>query len=393
MAVNPERVNQIMSDFQDKVAGIVRNNGLDHHANTSNNSEIDGLKNQYLQTVMSAFTLSATTEAELLSEMDATLFEITRMAKGKAKTEATQIAAIGAAVNKGSAADSSVWNGVIGDTAHRIDKITKMYADQINNMPKALRARIDSDFAGVLDSVNAAFNANPSTGNASMIRLQVDNSLDSIEKDLADASRAVLKASIEHIAQRKMTELQEKEMVLMSVERGMTKGQIDASRILSKEIRELIIDFGKSNFLIYDKVVRNQKESVIDHKMSVLETLRVNASGVSQSLSGYYGNTSRRASRATSSIGGVGTSLGHNTSSIGGHQKNFRNGVPPGFAGFAGKMTESDIAKKHPPGTSKAHINAMKKHMDAGMSFEAAHNKANAQGFTPNLGGGGPPFR
>jgi hypothetical protein len=150
-----------MSDFQDKVAGIVRQTGLDHHSNTSNNAEIDALKNQYLQTVMSAFLLPATTEGELLSEMDATLVEITRMAKGKAKAEANQIAAIGAMVNKGSPADSSVWNGLIGDTAHRIDKITKMYADQINNMPKALRARIDSDFAGVLDSVNGAFNADP----------------------------------------------------------------------------------------------------------------------------------------------------------------------------------------------------------------------------------------
>ena len=393
MAVNPDRVNQIMSDFQDKVAGIVRNNGLDHHSNTSNNAEIDALKNQYLQTVMSAFLLPATTEGELLSEMDATLVEITRMAKGKAKAEATQIAAIGSMVNKGSPADSSVWNGLIGDTAHRIDKITKMYADQINNMPKALRARIDSDFAGVLDSVNGAFNADPSPSNASLIRLQVNNSLDSIEKDLADASRAVLKASIEHIAQQKMTELQEKEMVMMAVERGMTKGQIDASRALAKEIKGLILELGRSNFLIYDKVIRTQKIQVIDHKMSVLETLRVNASGVSQSLSGYYGSTSRRPARGSGSIGGVGTTLGHNTSSIGGYKKNFRNGVPPGFAGFAGKMTEADIANKHPPGTSKAHIKAMKKNMDAGMSFEAAHNKANADGFTPNLGGGGQPFR
>ena len=120
-----------------------------------------------------------------------------------------------------------------------------------------------------------------------------------------------------------MTELQEKEMVLMSVERGMTKGQIDASRTLIKDNRKLITDFGKSNFLIYDKIIRNQKIQVIDHKMSVLETLRVNASGVSQSLSGYYGNTSRRRTshEALASIGGVGTTLGHNTSSVGGYQK------------------------------------------------------------------------
>ena len=61
----------------------------------------------------------------------------------------------------------------------------------------------------------------------------------------------------------------------MSVERGMTKGQIDAYRALAKEIKGLILELGRSNFLIYDKVIRTQKVQVIDHKMSVLETLRV----------------------------------------------------------------------------------------------------------------------
>lgn len=393
MAVNPDRVNQILADFQDRVSGIVRTSGLEHHNNTSNIADIDSLKNQYMTTVMNAFTLPATTEGELLAEMDATIVEIQRLAKGKAKMEATQIAAIGAAVNKGSPADSGVWNGLIGDTAHRIDKVTKMYADQINNMPKSLRARIDDDFAGVLDAINNAFNADPSPGNAASVKLQVQNSLDKIEKDLAEASRAVLKASIEHIAQTKMTELQEKELILMSVERGMTKGQRDATKELIKEIRALILELGQSNFLVYDKIIRTQKIDVINHKMSVLETLRLNASGVSQSLSGYFGNSTKRMRTGSGSIGGVGTTLGHNTSSIGGHQKNFRKGIPPGFRGFAGVMSEADIAKKHPPGTSPAHIKRMKHHMDKGMSYEDAHNKANAEGYTPNLGGGGRHFR
>ena len=82
MAVNPDRINEIMSDFQDKVAGIVRTSGLEHHTNTSSLSNIDSLKNQYLQTVMNAFTLPTTTEGELLSEMDAVVREIERVAKG-----------------------------------------------------------------------------------------------------------------------------------------------------------------------------------------------------------------------------------------------------------------------------------------------------------------------
>ena len=52
-----------------------------------------------------------------------------------------------------------------------------MYADQINNMPKPLRARIDDDFAKVLDAINDAYNANPSlkrTDRASAAKASLD---------------------------------------------------------------------------------------------------------------------------------------------------------------------------------------------------------------------------
>lgn len=398
MAVNPDRVNEILADFHQKIEGIVRKNGLDHHGKSSALSSIDALKQDYVNTVMTTFTLPPTTEGELLSEMNATVVQIERLAREMAKQEASSIAAIGSVVNSPVPADSSMWNNVIMDAAGRIEKICTMYADQINNMPKALRARIDDDFAKVLDSINANFNRDPSPGNANIVTAQVKNSLDAIEKDLEAAANAVMKASIEAIVQEKMTNLQATEISLQSTESGMTKAQIDAYRAIVKETRQLILDLGKSNYLVYDKVIRNQKLANIDHKMSVLETIRVNSSGVAQSLSGYFGNTRKRPTRASSSINGIGTTLGHNTSHISGGAKNFRKGIPPGFAGFAGKMTKADIANKHPSGTAQSHIDAMHHYMESGMSFEEAHNKANKKGFTPashgkSFGGGRHPFR
>ncbi len=398
MAVNPDRANEILADFHQKVEGTIRKNGLDHHGKSSALSSIDALKQDYVNTVMNTLTLPPTTEGELLSEMNATVVQIERLAREMAKQEASNIAAIGSAVNSPIPADSSMWNSVIMDTAGRIEKICTMYADQINNMPKALRARIDDDFAKVLDSINANFNRDPSPGNANIVTAQVKNSLDAIEKDLEAAANAVMKASIEAIIQEKMTNLQATEISLQSTEAGMTKAQIDAYRAIVKETRQLILDLGKSNYLVYDKVIRNQKLANIDHKMSVLETIRVNSSGVAQSLSGYFGNTRKRVTRARPSINGIGTTLGHNTSHISGGAKNFRKGIPPGFAGFAGKMTKADIINKHPPGTAQSHIDAMYHYMEQGMSFEEAHNKANREGFTPashdkNFGGGRHPFR
>lgn len=399
MAVNPEYANQLLADFQSRIEGIVRTNGLEHHIGTSNLSDIDAVKQNYIDTVMNTFTLPTTTEGELEAEMNGAIVQITRMVRDKSDKEYSDIAGIGSTVNKMSAADSNAWNTIIGDTGHRIDKIVTLYADQINNMPKALRARIDDDMAKVLDAINSAYNANPSPANAEIVSLQVKNSLDKIENDLSEASKALLKASIEGLVHSKMTELQEKQYSLQSVEKGMTKGQIESYRQLSKEIEKLILDLGKSNYLIYDKSIRNQKIAIIDSKLALLENIRVNAAGVSHSLSGYFGNTGLRAVRKAPSLGGVGTTLGMNTSQVSPAPKNYRNGVPPGFAGFAGKMTKSDIAAKHAPNTAQSHIDAMAHHMSRGMSFNDAHNKANAQGFTPqshdktfSLGGGGHPF-
>jgi hypothetical protein len=392
MAVKPDIANQIISEFNDEVETIIISTGLEHHSRSSNLATIHALKDAFADTVMASFIIPSTTKEQLLAEARAAKDNIQRIARQQYQQELGNIAAMGSTVTKGSPSDSSTWNNIIGDTAHRIEKLSTMYADQINNMPKALRARIDDDFAKVLDDINAQYNRDPSPGNAHIVSVRASTYLESIERNLEEAAQALLTASLEYMVQTKLTELQQMNMALMSIEQGMTKTQIDAYRSMVKETKEMIQALGKPSKLIYDKTIRDQKVTNINQKLSALETLRVNASGVSQSLSGYYGSTSRRPARGIGSIGGVGTTLGHNTSSIGGEQKNFRNGVPPGFAGFAGKMTESDIANKHPPGTSKAHIKAMKKYMDAGMGFEDAHNKANADGFTPNLGGGGRPF-
>lgn len=398
MAVNPERVNELLEDFHNRTETIVNKYNLGHHGKGTGVSAIESVKTDFVNNTMSTFTLPNVSEDQIIAEMNVAIVQIESLAKQLSKQEAMTASAIGSAVTKQSPADSSVWNSLIMDAAERIEKICTMYADQINNMPKSLRARIDDDFAQVLDSINDNFNENASPSNANIVAVQVKNSLDAIERNLDEAATAVMKASIESIIQSKLTQVQEKEIALSSVEKGMTKAQRDGYQTIIREVRTMITDLGKSNYLVYDKVIRTQKIANIDHKLSILETIRVNAAGVSQSLSGYFGNTSKRRTNATPSIGGIGTTIGHDTSNISGGAKNFRNGIPPGFAGFAGTMTKSDIANKHDAGTAQSHIDAMHHYMSKGMSFEEAHNKANREGYTPashdkNFGGGGQPFR
>ncbi len=52
-----------------------------------------------------------------------------------------------------------------------------------------------------------------------------------------------------------------------------------------------------------------------------------------------------------------------------------------GSVGGLGGMTTNQIRNLHPPGTSSNHINAMKRHMNAGQNFPTAHDMATQQGF------------
>lgn len=398
MAVNPERINQLLEDFHNRSEALVDKYNLGHHGKGTALSAIEAVKADFVNATMATFSLPNVSEEQIIAEMNVAIVQIESLAKQLSKQEAMTASAIGSAAVKSAPADSSVWNSLIMDAAERIERICTMYADQINNMPKSLRARIDDDFSQLLDSINDNFNENPSPSHANIVAVQVKNSLDAIEKNLNEAATAVMKASIESIIQSKLTQVQEKEIALSSVEKGMTKAQRDAYQAIVREVRTMITELGKSNYLIYDKVIRAQKIANIDHKISILETIRVNAAGVAHSLSGYFGNTSKRQTNATASIGGVGTTIGHNTSNISGGAKNFRNGIPPGFSGFAGTMTKEDIAQKHDAGTAQSHIDAMHHYMSKGMSFEEAHNKANSHGYTPashnkQFGGGGQPFR
>jgi len=205
---------------------------------------------------------------------------------------------------------------------------------------------------------------------------------------MEEVADATMKSNIETIVHSKITELQEKEIALSGAEKGMTADQTASWRMLAGETRELILALGNSNYLVYDKVIRGQKLSVIDQKLALLDTIRINAVGIGQALSGYYGGTgSRRDSNRSAPIGGVGASLGR-VSRNPAPRTNFVNGIPPGFAGFAGTMTKEQIAEMHPPGTASSHIEAMYYYMtQEGAAFEEAHVKASANGFTPDSHG------
>ena len=81
-------------------------------------------------------------------------------------------------------------------------------------------------------------------------------------------------------------------------------------RSLAAEVKTLINDLTKSNYLVYDKAIRAQKLSVIDGKLKLLENVRINAETKVQTLQGYFGNTGvRRSNKMISSGSSLGSGI------------------------------------------------------------------------------------
>ena len=333
MAVHAGIVNDIIAETTDRVRMLLRNNGLEVAMGTSKLNTIQNILNDFVDMANDTFTLPDTTEGMLRSEADETVNSIAREIQGIVQKQQVQLNGMLGSVHSMTPADSPLWNEVISMAGAEIDRIARVYGDNVANMPKALRNKLDTDMSKVLDGVRQAYMHDPSPGNAENMRVQVSNNLMKIEKELETAVKATLSASIQNLAAGRMTKLQELEISLVSADRGLEKAQSAMWRSIASEVKGLINELTKSNYLVYDKAIRAQKLQVIDGKLKLLENIRINATTKMQTLQGYFGNTGRRSSGKRYSSG---SSLGAGITPMTAKPKPAFKTKPPGFAGYSG---------------------------------------------------------
>jgi len=340
MAVDTGKVNSILADVNERVKATIDDADLSDAMGTSALDPVQKMVNQFTTMVTDVFSRPETTEGMLMAEADDVINQTSLVISQIADKRNTQLSGLISGLGSITPADSPVWNSIISTTGSEVDRIARVYGQQVANMPKALRDRLDADLAKVLDSINMAFDKDPSPNNAESLRTQVTNALMVIEKDLKMAVDASLSASIQNIAAQKMTRLQELEMALVSTERGMEKAQRGMWRGIAGEVKSLIQALTQSNFLVYDRVIRSQKLKVIDQKLALLENLRVNSSTKMNTLDGYFGGGGHRRHSKTYSGG---SSLGTGYKQMTATPKRVFKQKPPGFAGFAGKRGGGDF--------------------------------------------------
>ena len=340
MAVDTGTVNSILADVNERIKALIEDAGLSDAMGSSTLDPVQKIVNDFTKLATDSFPRIETTEGMLLAEADDAVNSASRVISSIADQRDVQLAGMLAPLGAIAPADSPIWNDLISSTGSEVDRIARVYGAQVANMPKAMRNRLDTDLSSVLDSISIAFNKDPSPKNADNIKRQVVNALKVIEQDLEGALKASLAASIQNIAAKKMTRLQELEMALVSSERGMEKAQRGMWRGIAAETRGLINALTKSNYLVYDKVIRTQKLSVIDQKLGLLENLRINSTTKMHTLSGYFGNSGHRTHQK---IHTSGSSLGGGNVSMQATPKSAFKKTPPGFAGYAGKRGGGDF--------------------------------------------------
>ena len=144
------------------------------------------------------FSRPETTEGMLLAEADDVVNQAATIISQIAEKRSNQLNGLVSGLGSITPADSPIWNDIISNAGSEVDRIARVYGQQVANMPKALRDRLDTDLAKVLDSINVAFNKDPSPRNAESIRAQVTNRIMTIEKDLKMAERFTIRFDSKH---------------------------------------------------------------------------------------------------------------------------------------------------------------------------------------------------
>lgn len=338
MAVSPSQAEELVSQFRSEVDRRLQMVGLEGAKNSTRLSEVNSITTGFEKKIMAAFTLPDTTYAMLLTEYNYCMSQVNNAISNVTQQQNSNLMGL-AAPFTGSPADSPAWNKVIAFTGAEIDRLVRVYGEQLANMPTAMRSRLDADLSRLLDSIEEAYAKNASEANANAVHSQIKSKLGNLEKDLDGALQAALTASLENLSLQKSVQLQEMESGLLAVDQGMQPAHQKMWRTVVNETRSLINSLKHSNYVSYDKKVREQKIAVIDAKLGVLDNMRMNADTRVSALSGFYGNSGHRVHSKRYSPGAT---LGYAHSKMTATPKSSFKTKPPGFAGYSGKAGDSD---------------------------------------------------
>ena len=327
MAVSSRVINDILQEYSERLQYAIYNANLSEHTGTTLLDSVQSEYDQFFTTSMDMFTQQHTTETQLRRMGEEMMKKADNAIAEVVKKQNKDFISLSSAYNSRAAADSPAWNNLISYGAREIDRITRVYSEPISNMPDMLKRRLDSDLSKVLDSIYASYEKDPSPHNAQTTFAHVRQSLNLVEKQLEVAVEASLKASLENVSERKMVELQDMELALLSSESSLSTDQINAYRALVVEIKNRISAL-KTNPNIYDKEVRRQELDIITRKLKVLNKIRAGATSGPAAISGYFGNLAARPHAKTHGLQQIGAGPYS-------QNRNFRT-KPPGFRGYTG---------------------------------------------------------
>lgn len=387
MAVSAEVANSVVADFNQEVHTTVQRKGMEVHRGKKPLENVENIVTEFEDLVMSSFTQIDTTASQLETAKRHYLRKSREaITLAEMNQKASALGMIGAH-NKSSPADSEVWNPIISYAAREVDRIGTTYGESLISMPDLLRKKVDSDLSAVLDGIEYSFHQNPSPENAEIVMQNVKHALSRIEKNLDTAAKAKMKAEVESMVDGYLTDLREREIALSTMDSTMSPPQSKAWKAAQQDALHATKQLKDSNYLIYDKDIRNRRVSVVEKKIALLDKIIDNAHAYNAGLDGTFSHPTRRVGRGK--IFSPGHSLGAVAPIFSKQYTPYNKAKPPGFSGFAGSTTIDQIEAKQPLGTSKEHVFAMEYYMtEMGLSFEEAKIAAKNSGYPESLGGG-----
>jgi len=300
MPIEATTANLIAQRFDREVEDILKMSDLSRYMGTDLLNPVQVEVNNFNMKLEQAVASPSSSTSSLDAEMGIALSKI-RNAARMIQSDKFGKANLGSVGRQMSMLDSPAWSSAISDVAIRIEEIGSQYGQLILNQPD--KDNIDRMMANALESMERAFDSNPSPASAQSAKASALAALASIEAMLQQRKSTLLQHSLSNLITQKEVELLNTVSVLKMNMSSLKKDEIDVVNMHSMKATEHLAKM-KSNSASYDRAILNQQLAVFDAILAPLVQMRESVQ-YRAALSGGNFSSPRRPTTKTHGFGNV----------------------------------------------------------------------------------------
>ena len=302
MPIEPTTANRIAQQYDTQVEDMLRAADLSRYMGTDVLNPVQAEVNKFNMMLERACAAPEATVSGLEKTAQQSLYQVRLAVKEVQNNMLSKSSNLGSIGGQMSMLDSSAWSSTLSEVAMRIEEIGSQYGKIIINQPD--KDNIDRMMANTLESIEVAYNLNPSPSNAQTSKANAMTSLNNIANMLEQRKSVLLQSSLTNLVAQKEIELLNTVSVLKMNADSLSKNEMEVVNMHSTKATEQLAKI-KTDPTAYDKAIMQQHLRVFEQILAPLAQMRESVQYRSALSGGNFSSPRRPSSQKTYGFGSV----------------------------------------------------------------------------------------